>query len=526
MIYISCMQRIAVFVLLFVLLGCKKEPTTWNTSNSAPLLRASLGINDLVADSLLETGDDDLVSIVYSTEIFSFGIDSLVEVVEDTVTNSFSIFPIAELEVTSGQQFFNQSEIVAFEQVDAALSRAVVSAGDLKLTASSDISGDLLFRVIIPEAKKNGFSFEFEAIIPAGSQSDPSIVIESTDMEGYDLNLTGSNGSEFNEIEIISSLIVPEYEEQVTILAANEVSMEITFEGLEVDFVEGYLGSEEFEFDEKSQFENIPELSDAMLNLSDASLDLSISNGFGVDLQALIFNFRAENGTSGDDIDLNHNIIGSTINLSRADIHQGVINPSEKNYLIDQDNSNLIDLLEIIPDSFEISGRAELNPLGNISNYNDFASSASEFKCTAQIEIPLFASFSNLVLREISNIDWGENSEISKTLLYLHANSTFHANTEISLLLVDDAGNELMDLSELLIDNQVPLITGAKSDQPSITTLVFEFNEQDINVLQQANEIITELRFETTNYPELVEIRSTDKIDILISADIDAQLEF
>ena len=520
------MQRAAIFFLILLIIGCKKDPTTWNTSNSAPILRASLGINDLVADSLLNTDENGLVSIVYSNDIFTFGIDSLVEVVEDTVTNSFSIFPVSEIEVSAGQQFFNQSEVLAFEQIDAALSRAIIRLGDLKFRAESDIDGDLIFRVVIPEAKRNGESFEYEEIIPAGSLSAPGILLETTDMTGYDLNLTGASGSEFNEIEIIYSLIVPEYEEQVTIFSTNEVTMEITFDGLEVEFVEGYLGTEEFEFDEKSYFENIPELSEAMLNLSEASLDLSISNGFGVDLQALIFNLKAENSISGKQIDLNHNIIGSTINLSRASIHQGIPDPTEKNYLIDQSNSNIIDLLEIIPDSIEISGRAELNPFGNNSNYNDFASYQSEFKCTAQIEIPLFASFSNLILRETSNLDWNEGAEISKTVVYLHSKSTFRANTELSLILVDADGNEFFNLTELLAADQVPVISGATSEQPSITTLVFEFSEQDIMLLQKASEITTELRFETTNYPDLVEIRSTDKIDILISADIDAQLEF
>jgi len=520
------MHRFGILLCLIALVSCKKEPTTWDTSNSAPLLRTSLDIYDLIADSLLETGNDDVVSIIYSNEIFRFGVDSLVEVEEDTIFNTFSIFPIAEIQVNPEQQFFNQDESISFEQVDAALSRAIISTGNLKLTAASDISGDLLFKVVIPEARRNGQSFEYEAIIPAGTMGAPGILMESTEMDGYDLNLTGSSGSAFNEIEIIYSLSVPDYEEQVTIFAANEVSMEITFEGLEVEFVEGYLGTEEFEFDEKSFFENIPELNEAIINLSEAKLDLSISNGFGVDLQALIFSIGAENSTTGEEIELNHSIIGSTINLGRAGYHQGVPEPSVKNYLIDENNSNLVELLELVPDSIEISGRAELNPFGNISNYNDFASSLSEFSCHANIEIPLRSSFSNLVLRDSSDVDWAEDdSDISEAVLYLHAESTFMASAELDLVLLDENGLELLNLVDYLAEGQQPVIAGASTALPALTTLVFTLRENEIELIRNADKIFTELRFETTNYPDQVEIRSTDKIEILISTDIKAQLE-
>lgn len=520
------MHRLGILICIIAFVSCKKEPTTWDTSNSAPLLRTSLDIYDLIADSLLETGDDDVVSLVYSNEIFRFGVDSLVEVEEDTIFNTFSIFPISEIQVNPEQQFFNQDESISFEQVDAALSRAIISTGNLKLTASSDIDGDLLFKVVIPEAKRNGESFEYEAIIPAGNLGDPGILMESTKMDGYDLNLTGSSGAAFNEIEIIYSLSVPDYEEQVTIFAANEVTMEITFEGLEVEFVEGYLGTEEFEFDEKSYFENIPELNEAIINLSEARLDLTISNGFGVDLQALIFSIGAENSNSGEQVDLSHSIIGSTINLGRAGYHQGVPEPSEKHYLLDQNNSNLIDLLELIPDSITISGRAELNPFGNISNYNDFASSKSEFSCNAQVEIPLRTSFSNLVLKDSSDVDWSDdNSEITRAVLYLHAESSFLASAQLDLLLLDESGHEILNLVDYLAEGQLPFIAGASSAHPGLTTLVFTLEEREIELIQSANKIYTELRFETTNYPEIVEIRSTDKIEILISTDVEAQLE-
>jgi len=526
MTYISRMQRVVVFILVVLVLGCKKEPTSWNTSNSAPLINTSLGVYDLIEDSLLSTGDDNLVSLVYSNELINFGVDSLVEVEEDTISNSFNIFPVSELEVNPGQQFFNQSEVIDFEQVDAALRRAVIAEGSLSLNATSDIEGDILFKVFIPRATRNGISFEYEAIIPAGSLSAPGVLNESANLEGYDLDLTGISGTAFSEIEILYSLTVPEYEDNVTVFSFNEVSMEITFDGLELSFVEGFLGSEVIEFNEKAFFESIPELNEAILNLSEASLDLSISNGFGIDLQTTLFSVKADNSITGNQVDLTHSIIGSSINLNRAELHEQTPTPSEKSFLIDHTNSNLIDFLEVIPDSLSIQGRVELNPFGNISNYNDFASAQSSFKCTANLEIPLRASFSNLLLRDSSNVDWGEENQIQKTTFYLYSRSTFRADATIDLRVVDESNNVLINLTDYILDDLPPVIPGATGSMQETNTIAFELGETEMEALSRASQIFTELRFETTNYPDLVEIRSTDRIDILISAEVDAQFEF
>ena len=108
------MRSLAILTFALLLLSCSKDPTRWDTSNSFPLLRTSLGIEDLIADSLLSTDEEGLVSIKFENEIFNYGVDSLIEVAEDTITNVFSIFPVVEIKVNPGQQFYNQSELVNF----------------------------------------------------------------------------------------------------------------------------------------------------------------------------------------------------------------------------------------------------------------------------------------------------------------------------------------------------------------------------------------------------------------------------
>ena len=137
-----------------------------------------------------------------------------------------------------------------------------------------------MFTVDIPKATKNGESFSFQSVIPAGSSDNEGILNTETLLDEYDLDLRGENGSNYNEIEVLYSLSVPDYEDPVTIFGSDEVALSISFEDLEVEYVEGYLGSEEFEFDEKSFFENIEELENSIINLDQATLDLTISNGF------------------------------------------------------------------------------------------------------------------------------------------------------------------------------------------------------------------------------------------------------
>ncbi len=78
---ISYLKQISLILLtILIFTSCFKEvkKPNWNVDLTAPLLNASLSIDNILSDSLISVGDDSLVSFVYEDEIFRFNLDSFI----------------------------------------------------------------------------------------------------------------------------------------------------------------------------------------------------------------------------------------------------------------------------------------------------------------------------------------------------------------------------------------------------------------------------------------------------------------
>ncbi len=180
------MQKLIFLVLIGVLvISCKKEPTSWDTSISAPILKSNLGIGDLIADSLLEIGDDQTVAIRINENIFNFGIDSLIDIEPDTVSKVFSIAPIPQFTINPGQTFFNSDETFEFAGIEAQLSNAILKSGSLYLKAENTIESNLEFILNIPRAIKDGHSLSISASVPPATISGNGVLEMEVDMTDY-----------------------------------------------------------------------------------------------------------------------------------------------------------------------------------------------------------------------------------------------------------------------------------------------------------------------------------------------------
>src|SRR4030095_9655882 len=75
--------------------SCKKgveSRPSWDASILAPLLESSLSINDLLADSLIQTNSDNSVSLVFSNPLYHLSLtDQAVDIPDTTIRAAFSL---------------------------------------------------------------------------------------------------------------------------------------------------------------------------------------------------------------------------------------------------------------------------------------------------------------------------------------------------------------------------------------------------------------------------------------------------
>ncbi len=323
------------------------------------------------------------------------------------------------------------------------------------------------------------------------------------------------------------TLTNPIENDPITVSNTDFVNLFLSYSELDVSYALGYFGSELLDLNEASSFSVLEDYRESILNLSSLEADLIFSNGFGVDIQASIYQLKAFNAHSESMVTLENSLIGSSINLSRAIDNGGTVTPFMKSYSLNSSNSNIADFIEIIPDSIKILASADLNPFGNISNYNDFLSAESSLRCDVDIRIPLQLSLSNLILSDTTDINWpaDESFQINSGVLYLKAENSFPAELSLHLIALDGNDNALLDLNNYLSDSQ-GTIGGSPDHLPILSLLKYTLDENAIEQMEKAKKVAIRASFETAAYPQEVNFYQGDSLRLLISTDINSKITF
>ena len=104
------LRLIFAVVILITLSTCKKESThpQWEIEVLGPLVHASLGIDELLADTSIEKLSDGAMIVNYDTTFSDFNIDSIYKVTDTTIA-TYVIFPPFPAPIQPTQAFFSNN---------------------------------------------------------------------------------------------------------------------------------------------------------------------------------------------------------------------------------------------------------------------------------------------------------------------------------------------------------------------------------------------------------------------------------
>ena len=213
----------------------------------------------------------------------------------------------------------------------------------------------------------------------------------------------------------------------------------------------------------------------------------------------------------------------SIINVTRAAEVNGIVVPTYHEISISEDNSNIDAFLETLPDQVSIDASISINPLGNISDNNDFIYTDETLNAWLNMDIPLCVGMQGLKLhREIELT--GEPSDIvANGTLYLRMANAFPFQAEVSLVL---RNNEYEEISILLEDGLLlPGIengTGEIIPQSSVFTIVL--SQEVIDQFIGPNQIFLDVQFDTPGDTEFVKMTTSNYIDFVLSTDASTQI--
>ncbi len=489
----------------------------------APLIKTSLGINNLLADSLIQVNPDTSLKIVYNSSLFNFNVDSLVNF-PDTISKQ--VYHLTgSITVNPGQLIMNSTSHTYMNPGHSGeVRKIVVKSGNIILKIKNSLSQKVLCTYQIPCTSFNGTPFTYTDLLPAAGNNGPALYQKAIDISGYTIDLTGPLGNSSNTITSTVQAWIDPNGSTVTITANDSLQMSSSFNNLVIGYAQGYFGNQTSNPGlQKTYFSLFHKITDGTLSLEDLHLKLNITNGYGVDAAFVLQQLKSVNSHTHNAVALNSSIINSTIHINRAVETYNPMNPVIPSVsTFNLDNSNFKQLVENLPDSLEYSLNLSTDPLGNVSSGNDFMYSGYGFNADLDLEIPLSLVAHNLTLTDTMSFNLtkpGSSYELNHGTLTLIADNGFPFSAMAQIYLLDNGvkTDSLVTFSSVI--QSAPIDNNYKVTSKKRSLIYIPVSGEKLKHLYSAKKMIIVARFNTTGQPHYVKIYSGYLLDLKLTGD-------
>ncbi|MCI5057184.1 MAG: hypothetical protein MRY83_13810, partial [Flavobacteriales bacterium] len=501
-------------IIVLLALSCKKEIKVpkWDVDAVLPIAHSTLAVSNIKFDSVpelqLQQTNDNKVQLVYSNSLFSIDFDSLFQVPDTSITESYPIF--IPLNFNPGQQIWTGEIKNKYKLNDIELRDVKFRSGKMILEMTNSLTEKLILDLSLNKGHINGSPFVKQVEIPAGTISSPSKVTVEYDVSDLAVDLTGTSGGSYNNMFISYTLTVDPNGNAVSVGLGDVLSVKSTFQKLIPDYGRGYFGQI---IESETLDQRVKELENVVagnLELQDFDVDLEIVNRIGVDLQSTISHFSSYNSRTGNTVDLNHSIIGNSINLNRAKETGNPNSPVDyeiRRFPINNSNSNILDFLENFPDSLSMAVDIALNPLGNFSAHNDFVYYENGLDLNLNMTLPLTFSASGIEIWDTLALDLDSNdiySNINSGFLKIYANNSFPLGIDLELTATDSTYS-FKQILTTDVNNSIDagVVQGALTT-PKESLIEVPLNQEIINSLYNGELLLIKATLNTNSTPNLV----------------------
>ncbi len=506
------------------LIACKKEPTTWNTDWSAPIAYGHLTLDDFVPEENLETNTDGYLSLVYHESVYSFSLDTLLKIPDTTIVNtynigvpSFSFNPGALLPTVLDQ---------TYDMGQMELTRVMVKSGTGTIKMQSTWPGMTHIDFNFPQVYDNsGANFARTYLLPAGSISNPSEEIELVDMAGFDMYLTGSDGSSVNTLYADFNMGSGETTDVITVSNSDTIYYIIGFEDVIPSYAKGYFGQYYLSDTIGLSLDPMKSVIAGSIDVDSIDLTLTVKNGFKLIAQTKITKVTGINSRTNNNVDLNFPLLNSTININQASGGFYGYTPSEYPIQMDNNNSNMTSFIENLPDSVDLGYELEINPFGNSSGGNDEFFPGSEMELFLDAEFPLEFSANELTIVDTLDIDYTAPTSTIPTdgTIILSYNNAFPLGATATFYMLDESGvviDSIMSTSSILPGSYD---SGTYITNPYMGNVNYELSEENVRNLDDADKIVLKVAF-TTDQTQMIKIDANSFFDFNLRTNLQIQI--
>lgn len=504
-----------------IILGesCRKSPTDWNTSWTAPIGNGRITLEDILGNENLAVDEWGWYHLVLDTTISDFGWDDIVQIEDTTITKSY--FMPFTLDVPPGVNIINQFQNESFLNTgSAALRKLYLKSGKLKYKLSNSINGQIQCTYELPTAFINGVPLQVNAVAYPGSASTPFVLEGELDLAGCQIDLSGPNGFSVNELK--SHIVIqtdPNSNQDAQVNAGDQVKVEMELVDPVVSYAKGYFGMQTRTFDREIAL--LTGLKSGQAQFGGGFVQLDVANFIGMDAFFQLDSCRYF-GVNGEQTDLVHPILGVNQTLSRATETSFGISPTHWLFDIGEANSNVIECVETLPNRMKMKAKATFNPFGNVNAYNDFIDTDHIVSVRLVTDIPLQMAFQEVVFESKIPLDFSDES-VQQGRIKVRLTNAFPLQVEANVFVGGIAAIHQLGSIEL---PAAPLEAVTLAATPQSSSFEIQCNEWQMDELRQRRFLTVQWVLNTLDYPNLVGFRPGYYLDAVAvgSAEVNVML--
>ena len=478
---------LSAIILMVGLTSCKLDPN-WDVDGLAPIAQTTLTPGNLIPVGDVTPDSTGKLHYAYDGTVYTVPLDSLFKIPDTTYSYGFTAPISFTVQPGVAATVFNGYISPSVNQ--AVLTELVVLSGGIQVKATSFTPRPLILGFSIPKATKNGQAFSMSKGLEAAASGASVQFDQYIDLSGYHLDLTGDDGTIGNRLRMAITATLDPASSAFPVNAGFQlVNCDIKLDAIKPYYAKGTIGTQELAIESDTLKLGVLDMvKSGSINLEDITMKLTVENGLGLDLQAIIQKIAGKNANSGNEVFLAHPSINNAININRAQANHYQVpeyTPTIQEILFNSSNSNLKAFIENLPSKIAIDGKFIINPFGNVSGGNDFLFYNSKTALKLRIDAPLAFAINDLVLMDTVslNINIGENQPVKSATLKAYINNGFPFggnlqvyfpgnNNVVDSIMFQQTIQSAIVGSNLKVTSSVESVLEAKAEGPKLDQLL------------------------------------------------------
>lgn len=405
-------------------------------------------------------------------------------------------------------------------------------SGFLHVYISSSVQEQLTLTYILDGAyDKYGRPLRADNVVPPAQPGQQSRVDQLYDISGYSISLTGQDGTKFNTYTqtIIAHIDSSGVLRHIT--AADSVNIRYELVNIKPNYVKGYAGKDSLITIDSTAYSFLDIIQGGTLDLEDVNMKLTVDNGIGVDGYVKINGLTAISDRNGAR-QLSGSIVGQQLNVNRASDFP--LTPAHNEFVVNNSNSNIAQLLSLLPNKLKYDVEVRTNPSGNNQTYRDFAYLESSLNVALDAEVPLSLIANDLLLVDTIDFDLSNTTTnvagIKDGVLNFIIQNRYPLDADVTMLITDENWNVI---DSVLVNQHVAaadLNAQCLSAGPKRTKVQLFVDEARMERLKSGRHAYVRADFSTQQANsgcngQYIKIYSDYKLDVTLTAKFNYRIQ-